>query len=362
MPRRSRAPIKQFQPAFDSPAENLPPNEATAFFFRRIEHFQRQIGPIPPAFVETFGGPGLARQAPLEKDRFMTNIQSIPGHLGRFPRLPQTCPPRPELERARGHARLSFVSAGGETRLAEFYQSGSAKIRMPRVAANAPKEAVLINTAGGVTGGDHLTYEISAGPRTRAVVSTQAAERIYRRSAGTARIDTRISVGGTAHLDWLPQETILFDNSALSRRLSAEIAQDATLLAAETVILGRAAMGETTRNIRVADSWRIRRGGSLVFADGLRLDGDAHNIMAAGATGAGATALATLVLVSPDAESRLAVARDALADCQGEGGVSAWNGMLVARLLASGGQALRADLIGLIECLRGIAMPRVWNA
>lgn len=292
----------------------------------------------------------------------MTDIQPIPADLEPVPRIAQPRPAQPELERARGHARLSFVSAGGETRLAEFYQSGSAKIRMPRVAANAPKEAVLINTAGGVTGGDQLTYEVSAGRGTRAVVSTQAAERIYRRSAGTARIDTRISVGDGADLDWLPQETILFDNSALSRRLSVEIAQDATLLAAETVILGRAAMGETTRNIRVADSWRIRRGGSLVFADGLRLDGDAHAIMAAGATGAGAIALATLVLISPDAETCLAAARDALGDGQSESGVSAWNGMLVARLLAPGGQALRSDLIRLIECLRGIGMPRVWNS
>lgn len=315
--------------------------------------------PVLPAFVETFGGPGLARQSPLEKDRFMTDFQPIPADVGRFPRFSQPLPA--ELERARGHARLSFVSADGETRLAEFYQSGSAKIRMPRVAAGAPKEAVLINTAGGVTGGDHLTYEVSAGPGTRAVVSSQAAERIYRRSAGTARIETLISVGSGAHLDWLPQETILFDNSALSRRLSADLASDATLLAAETIILGRAAMGETTRNIRVGDSWRIRRGGSLVFADGLRLDGDAHNIMAGGATGAGASALATLVLVSPDAEAHLAAAREALGKCRGEGGVSAWNGMLVARLLAYGGQALRSDLIGLIECLRGIAMPRVWN-
>jgi len=265
------------------------------------------------------------------------------------------------LERARGHARLGFISVNGETRLSTFFQSGSAKIRMPRVASGASQEAVLLNTAGGVTGGDHLIYEVSADRDSRATVTTQAAERIYRRSAGVARIDNRIIVGAGAHLDWLPQETILFDNSVLSRRLTADVAPDAYFLAVEPIVLGRTAMGETARNVVVNDSWRIRRGGSLIFADSLRLDGDANAIMAGTATGGGAKALATLVLVAPQAEDQVAIAREALDDCHGEGGVSAWNGMLVARLAAPAGQVLRDDLINLIECLRGTAMPRVWN-
>jgi len=267
----------------------------------------------------------------------------------------------PDLERVRGHARLGFDSTGGETRLVEFYQSGSAKIRMPRIGAGGAREAVLLNTAGGLTGGDHLVYEVSAGAGTRAVVSTQAAERIYRRSRGVARIETNIVVGEGAHLDWLPQETIIFDNSALSRRLCADIAPDATLFAVESIVLGRAAMGETTRKILLNDSWRIRRAGELIFADGLRLDGDASVIMAGGATGKGAIAIATVLLISPDAEDRIAAARAALDQSQGESGASAWNGMLVARLIASNGQHLRSDIIRLVEGLRGVAMPRVWN-
>lgn len=267
----------------------------------------------------------------------------------------------PELERVRGHARLGFSANGNETRLYEFYQSGSAKIRLPRIGTGGHRQAVLLNTAGGLTGGDHLVYEVSAGAGTRAVVSTQAAERIYRRSRGVARIETDIVVGDSARLDWLPQETIIFDNSALSRRLNAEIAADATLLAVESIVLGRAAMGETAQKILINDSWRISRAGEMVFADGLRLNGDATSIMANGATGKGAIAIATVLLISPDAETHIATARAALDQCRGEGGASAWNGMLVARLIASTGQDLRSDLISLIEALRGIAMPRVWN-
>jgi urease accessory protein len=265
------------------------------------------------------------------------------------------------MERARGHARLAFGSDGGTTCLLEFFQSGSTKIRLPRVEANRPKEAVLINTAGGVTGGDHLVYEIAAGPGANAVISTQAAERIYKRSAGTGRIETTITVAGGARLDWLPQETILFDNSSLSRTLSIDVAANATLLAAETIVLGRTAMGETIRNVALTDSWRVRRDGGLVFADGLRLDGDASAIMRNGATGGGAIALATLLLVAPDAETRLDMAREALQSIQGEAGVSAWNGMLVARLAAPAGHLIRADLIRLLQSLRATPLPRVWS-
>ncbi len=249
----------------------------------------------------------------------------------------------------------------GRFRPTTIYQSGSAKIRLPRDRAGAPFEGVLLNTAGGVTGGDRLAYEVAVGEAAEAVVTTQAAERVYRRSEGVARIDTTLAVGAGGRLDWLPQETILFDRSALSRRLTADIAADATLLAVEPLVLGRAAMGETIRTVFARDVWRIRRDGVLVFADALRLDGDSEMIMKGGATGAGARAMATLVLVAPDAEARLDTVRAALENARGEAGASAWNGMLVARFLAPGGQALRADLMMLIETLRGAPMPRVWH-
>ncbi|MEO8667508.1 MAG: urease accessory protein UreD [Bauldia sp.] len=277
----------------------------------------------------------------------------------RPPRERQAGPSR--LERARGEARIGFVSVDGRSRLADLYQSGAAKIRLPRGERGATPEAVFLNTAGGVTGGDRLAFSVSVGDEARAVATTQAAERIYRRSASVGEITTRLSVGPGARLDWLPQETIIFDCSALLRTLDAEIAPDATFIGVEAVVLGRTAMGETIRECSVRDSWRIRRGGQLVFADSLRIDGNAAGIMAGPATGRGAAAFATLVLLAPDAESRIDLARAALDGRSGDAGVSAWNGMLVARLAARNGQGLRADLVRLIEALRATAMPRVWN-
>ena len=154
--------------------------------------------------------------------------------------------------------------------------------------------------------------------------------------------------------------SILFDRSSLRRRLAADLHPTGKLLAVEAIVLGRAAMGERVRSATLADSWRVRRGGALIFADGVRLDGDSVAILDGGATGGGAAAMATVLLVAPDAESALPAAREALAGAAGEVGASAWNGMLVARLLAVDSHALRADLTRLIETLRGTTMPRTW--
>jgi urease accessory protein len=280
-------------------------------------------------------------------------------HLATRQTAPVAAPPA--MQRARGAVRLTLAADDRGTHACEAYQSGAAKVRFPRVETGEAFEATLINTAGGITGGDHFAWTINAGAGARAAISGQAAERIYRRSAGVARVETEIGVGDGASLAWLPQETIVFDRSALARSFTAEVHPNGRLIAAEAIVLGRAAMGEAARDVRLRDSWRIRRGGKLIFADGLKLDGDTTATLAGSATGKGAIATATLVLVAPDAAEQIDIARDAAAAAAGEAGVSAWNGMLTARLIAPDGQTLRADLMRLIVALRRANMPRVWH-
>ena len=273
---------------------------------------------------------------------------------------PPTGPTPAALERVRGVARVRVAGDGGTTRLVENFQSGSAKVRFPKPADRSVMDVVLLNTAGGLTGGDRISFSVAAGAGARATVTTQASERIYRRRDGDVEVETALAIEAGATLDWLPQETILFDRSSLRRRLAADLHPTGKLLAVEAIVLGRAAMGERVRSATLADSWRVRRGGALIFADGVRLDGDSVAILDGGATGGGAAAMATVLLVAPGAESALPAAREALAGAAGEVGASAWNGMLVARLLAVDSHALRADLTRLIETLRGTTMPRTW--
>ncbi|MER2508482.1 MAG: urease accessory protein UreD, partial [Amaricoccus sp.] len=164
-------------------------------------------------------------------------------------------PKAPPLQRARGRADVAFVFRRGASRLDRLFQQGCAKALRPRRGAGPP-EVVLINTSGGIAGGDRLDWRLEAGPGAALVASTQAAERVYRSTGAVARVETRLALGSGATLDWLPQETILYDGARLDRRLEVEMAEDASLTLLETVVLGRAAMGETVAAAHFTDQWR----------------------------------------------------------------------------------------------------------
>ncbi|HWJ74932.1 MAG TPA: urease accessory protein UreD [Kaistia sp.] len=267
------------------------------------------------------------------------------------------------MQRSRGRARVGFRRDGDATRLTEFIQEGCCKVRLPRSEPGLPPDAVLLNTAGGITGGDHLVYEADVGAGVSVTVTTQAAERIYRRSAGAApaRVENRIAVAAGGHIDWLPQETILFERSAITRSLEVDLAEDATALMLEAYVFGRTAMGESLTTVSLADRWRVRRGGRLIYADGIVVDGDAQALLKRGATASGGVAVASLVMVGHDVAGRLGAVRALLEDCRGEAGASAFGDLMTMRFLATSGQALRQDVESVILALRGRPMPRVWS-
>jgi len=270
----------------------------------------------------------------------------------------------PLLQRTRGHARVGFWHKDGRTRLKDLYQSGSAKLRLPRIYSGAPT-GVLINTAGGLTGGDRMTYEVESGENTHAIVTTQTAERAYRSPAGTADISTVLTGQAASHLEWLPQETILFDHSALNRQLTANLTGSARLLCLEAVVIGRPAMGETVEQIHFKDKWRIRREGKLIYADDIRLTGHPARILNGPATADGHTAFASFIDCDPNAEDRLDLARSVIQTARETVGIaagcSAWNGVLSARFVARDGQALRAGLTSFLTGYRECGLPRVWQ-
>ncbi|WP_339948516.1 urease accessory protein UreD [uncultured Albimonas sp.] len=269
--------------------------------------------------------------------------------------------------RAEGEGRVSSKLRGGRSRLDDLYQRGSAKCLLPTVYEGAALEAVLLNTAGGLTGGDRFDWAAEAGEGSHLVVATQTAERIYRAQADeTAQVRARLRAGPGARLEWLPQETILFDGGALDRRLEIDLAPDAEFLGVEPLILGRAAMGETVRDARFRDAWRLRIDGRLVWADGLRLEGDASAIAAQAASFGGRLCAATAVRAGPGAEAACVSARNLLgefpaAGAPALGAASRVNGITVVRILARDGRALRAMLMPLLELWRGGALPRPWT-
>jgi urease accessory protein len=262
------------------------------------------------------------------------------------------------LQRASGAVRLVFAKRGAATALRTLYQEGCAKARLPRAFAQPP-EAVLINTAGGLTGGDRLSTEVELGEGAGLVVTTQACERVYRSLGGPAALEARVMLGAGARLEWLPQETILFDGGRLKRRLDVDLAEDAEFLGVEAVLFGRTAMGEVVRSGAFHDRWRIRRGGKLLFADDLRLEGDIAAQLARPAVLAGQVAMATALYAGREAECLVDPVRDAIGEA---GGASAWGGKLLVRIAAADGLALRSKLIPVLSILmNGRPLPKVWQ-
>ncbi len=259
------------------------------------------------------------------------------------------------MQRAKGRAEVGFAARG----LTRLYQSGCCKVRLPKGGYPTPG-AVFINTSGGVTSGDRLHYVAEVGAEAALDVTTQAAERIYRANGGSAHISNSLTLGENSRLDWLPQETILFEGAALKRQLDIEMGESASLLALETVVLGRRAMGETLQLVALSDHWRIRRGGRLAYADALRFNAPTLQTRSAATLG-GHRALATLLYVAPDAEARLSQARSLLPFPGVEAAASAWNGLLTLRFLAPDAQPLRAALISFLTRFRGRPLPRVWQ-
>ncbi len=258
--------------------------------------------------------------------------------------------------RAVGQIALCVAAEGGCTRRARVREQGSLRVRFPS-SDRRECEAVIVNTAGGIAGGDRFALDIEVRQDARLVVTGAAAEKVYRSLEPDAEIAVMLKVGAGAALRWLPQETILFDRARLARNIEVELAGDASLLLVEAIVLGRAAMGEAVEQGKLIDRWRVRRDGRLIFADTLALDGAIADKLRAPAAANGGAALAT-ILLSPGDDSAVAAIRACA--FMGEVAASAWRGIALARLCARDGATLRRDLVTLLAALDTGALPRLW--
>jgi len=260
--------------------------------------------------------------------------------------------------RARGLIAVSAEASAGVTRRNIVREEGSLRARFPGPATSA-LQAVIVNTAGGIAGGDRFDISCRAGAGADLTVSTAAAEKIYRSTGPDAEIAVSLDVEAGGTLAWLPQETIFFDEARLSRRINVTLEGEASALVAEAVVFGRSAMGEAVRNGSFVDRWRVRRGGELIFAETVRLDGMIAERLAEPAVAADAIALAT-VLIAPGDETHVEAIRAHTGDFRDEVGASAWNGFALMRLCARDGAALRHDLVMVLGALGRTTLPRLW--
>jgi urease accessory protein len=260
--------------------------------------------------------------------------------------------------RAVGRIALTAEYGRGITQRKHVHESGGLRVHFPG-ARGRELQATLINTAGGIAGGDRFDLDIAAGDEAQVAVSTAAAEKVYRSLGPDAHIRVKVSAGTDASLAWLPQETILFDGARFHRTIDIDLAPAARLVFAEAVVFGRTGMGESVAHGFFFDRWRVRRGGVLVFAEAVRLDGAVAAKLGEAAVASGGAAIATVLIVPGSAET-IEPLRALSSQFRSEVGTSAWNGIAVARLCAADGAALRYDLITLLATLRAGKLPRCW--
>jgi urease accessory protein len=260
--------------------------------------------------------------------------------------------------RAQGAVKFDVHLAEGDTRRGNLHESGSLRVRFPSPEGEG-LSAVFVNTAGGIAGGDRFAIDIATGEGTRLTLTTAAAEKVYRAAGPAAQLNIALTAAAGSHLAWLPQETILFDRARISRRIDIDLAVGASLLLCEIVVFGRSAMGERMLHGEFVDRWRMRRGGRLVFAETIRLDGDIGEKLARPAVANGGVAIGTALIVPGDA-AEVERIREAADTFGGEVGISAWNGFAMARFCAQDAARLRGDMMTVLGRASGSAPPRLW--
>jgi urease accessory protein len=253
---------------------------------------------------------------------------------------------------------LRLKQRAGKTMIADLREADGYRLKFPR---SELCEAMIVNTGGGLAGGDCLTFNLILEPHASGVLSSQSAEKIYKAQSDPARVNLDFKLADGSALFWLPQESIIFDGARFERRMNVEIASSACFAAFEGFVFGRHAMGEHLHSGNIADDWSIRRGGELIFAERLRLSGEINAQLLRPALGHSARMCATFLYVSPDAEHRLDEVRALLNPYQGHWGASSWNGLLCARFLDNDPARMRRNIIKFMGSFFGFSLPRVWQ-
>jgi urease accessory protein len=249
----------------------------------------------------------------------------------------------------------------------DIFQRAPIRVMFPRTTGAAVEEAVLINTAGGIAGGDRLQFEVTARPNASIAVTSQAAEKIYRALDEPARIATSLKACEAAKLAWLPQETIVFNRGRLSRETEIDVSSEAELLALEWLVLGRAALGEELVGGHISDSWRVKKDGRLIWADSFRATDETFPHLHRKALLSNCKAVATLIYFGPHLDARLEFLRDIVASLECHCAATSVSGLIIVRFAAKVSSDLRRALQRMLQQLSGelgsgpFRVPKMWS-
>jgi len=272
-----------------------------------------------------------------------------------------------DLQRADGAARVVLRGSERGTQIADVFQKSPVRVMFPRVTGGAVEEAVLINTGGGVAGGDRLEFSVTALDKASITVTSQAAEKVYGALDEPARITTKLKISEAAKLAWLPQETIVFNAARICRNTEIEVSSGAEVLAVEWIVLGRSAYGEQIVNGQITDSWRVKKDGRLIWADSFRCVDETYPHLHKKALLSRCRAIATLVYFGGDLNDRVELIRDIAPSLECCCGATLVNGVMIVRFAAEAAFELRLALQRVLEQFHQdrepgpFRVPKMWS-
>jgi len=268
-----------------------------------------------------------------------------------------------DLQRANGLGRI--VMHG--TDLVDVYQKFPTRVMFPIVGDGSTREAVVINAAGGIAGGDRLELDVTALNNARIAATSQAAEKIYRGLDETARVVTRLKAHAPAKLAWLPQETIIFNSARIHRQTEIDLCTGAELMALEWLVLGRAAHGEEVVRGHIRDRWLVRKDGRLVWADTFLVAEETFPHLRRRALLAECKAIGTLLYFGPQLALRLEMLRDVAQSLTCHCAATMVSGLVVVRFAAEAPADLRTALICILQHFARegdpgpFRVPKMWS-
>ncbi len=278
----------------------------------------------------------------------------------------------PELT-ANWHAELhlGFARRGARTVLRENRHRGPLRVQKALYPeGDAVCQAIILHPPSGIAGGDQLAIAVDVEPGAHAQLTTPGAGKWYRSGGPEASQTLELGVADGATLEWLPQETIVFDGARARMATRVTLAADSRFIGWDILCLGRAAAGERFANGRFDLFYRVDRNKQPIWLErGGFAGGDP--MLASPAGWADATVCGTLLCSYPDLPRQAATLLEALrAVAPADGarhGLTSLPGVLVARYLGDSGEAARLWFTALWQilrpacCGRPVVLPRIWN-
>jgi len=284
-------------------------------------------------------------------------------------RLPVSQPEHSPSWHAELH--LGFVRHGERTVLRENRHRGPLRVQKALYPeGDAVCQAIVLHPPSGIAGGDHLAISAEVGAGAHAQLATPGAGKWYRSCGAEASQCIAFTVAEGATLEWLPQETIVFDGARARMETRVSLAANSRYIGWEILCLGRAAAGERFENGRFELFFRVDRESRPIWLERGGFDGN-DAMLSSPAGWAGATVCGTLLCAFPElpqqAAALLEACRKIIPADGANHGLSALPGILVARYLGNSSEAARlwfAELWAILRpacCGRPAVTPRIWN-